>query len=66
MIKMNIDSISAVKITENEGRVNAQMSEVSHVSQSVANQKLPDTLHPRQESKDGDQRDPAHTYGQGP
>ena len=36
--------MSAVKITENEGRVNAQVSEASHVSQSVANQKLPDTL----------------------
>jgi hypothetical protein len=38
---MNIDSINAVKTTENEGRVNAQISEVSHVSQSVASQKLP-------------------------
>jgi hypothetical protein len=37
---MHIDSMSAVKITENEGRVNAKISEASHVSQSVANQKL--------------------------
>src|ERR1039457_1876270 len=42
MIKLKIDSMSAVKITENEGRVNAQISDASHVSQSVANQRLPD------------------------
>src|SRR5580704_369116 len=43
-MKINMDSVSAVKITENEGRVNAQINDTSHVSQSVASQKLPDRL----------------------
>ena len=47
MMKMNIDSMSAMKMTENERRVNAQVREASQVSQSVASQKLPDSLDSR-------------------
>jgi hypothetical protein len=41
-MKINIDSVSAVKITENEGRVNAQSSDAIHASQRDASQKLPE------------------------
>jgi len=43
--------MSAVKIIENEDRVNAHVSEASHVSQSAASNGLPDPLDIRRRAR---------------